>query len=270
MRTCTSCGRTLGKVATRCLYCGAAAAEAPPAGGGKPVLVRCPGCLRNARGAPGATGTCAYCALWFQVDDDGVARVGRNPSTPAATRAQVDALVADLPSARLWNVVRDILHRRAAYSELGAGEAERAIAALTLIATWPSAAPSWMPLPIADAPTVIPRAVFGVSDGAALQEYGHTVLLVLVGLRDRVADTTGRAAVNLLGLASNAALCVGFGVSEDDQVQTRARVQIRARLVEQHGGVDLEGLANQIDQHRPTPGFSTRRTDVLQAHFKPI
>lgn len=254
MRACASCGRTLGKVAARCLYCGSPATDTPAASAaGKPVVVTCPGCLRNVRVAPGTTGTCAYCALSVHVDGDETVRLGRAASTPAATRAQVDRLVADLPTARLWNVVRDVLYRRAAFNELGVGEGERAIAALTLIATWPGKSPYWMPLPLADAATVIPRVVFGVSDSGTLHEHGDTVLLAVLALRPRLGPSGGRAAVNLLGLASNLTLGVDFHASAPGHVETSVRVQIRATLVEQHGGVELIGRGNQIDQAPPTP-----------------
>lgn len=255
MRACTSCGRTLGKVATRCLYCGTAApADAAAAGPkGKPVVVSCPGCLRKARVTPGAPGSCAYCALSFDADDEGTARIGRAPGTAAATRAQLDALVAELPAARLWDLVRDVLYRRAAFGELGAGEAERAIGALTLIAEWPGDSPFWMPLALADASTVIPRVVFGVSDGGTLHEHGDTILLVCLALRPRLAASAGRAVVNILGAASNFGSGYGFHVGEPDHVETSMRVQIRTMLVERHGGVELAGRANQIDQNAPTP-----------------
>jgi hypothetical protein len=243
-------------MATRCLYCGTTAADAPAAGAGaagKPVVVTCPGCLRKARVVPGVTGACGYCALSFQIDDEGNARLGRTTSTPAATRAQVDHLVADLPSARLWDLVGDVLHRRVAFSELGTGEAERAIAALTLIASWPGDSPYWMPVALADAATLIPRVVFGVSDGAALHEHGDTNLLVCLALENRLSAASGRAAVNLLGVVSNLAAGVGFHADEPDQIETAARVQIRATLVEQHGGVELTRRGNQLDQEAPKP-----------------
>lgn len=257
MRACASRGRTIGKAAARCLYCGTPAADAasaaPAATGRKPVLVTCPGCLRNARVAPGAIGNCTYCALAFTVDDGGQARVGRAPSTPSASRAHVAELVADLPSARLWDVVRHVLHRRAAFDELGDGEAERAIAALTLIATWPGDSPRWLPVPLDDATAVVPRVVFGVSDGGRLREDGEHTLLVCLATRGRFADAGGRAVVNALGIASDLALGVGFHATDPDHVQTSVRVQIRATLVERHGGVELMRVANQIDQQAPWP-----------------
>ncbi len=266
MRACTSCGRTLGKVATRCLYCGTPAGDAPAAAGGarKPVVVTCPGCLRNARIAPGATGACTYCALAFHVDDAGTARLGRSPSTPAATRAQIDRVVADLPPARLWDLVRDVLHRRAAFDELGAGEAERAVDALTLIATWPGDSPFWLALSLAEAPALIPRVVFGVSDASTLIDDGDTTLLVVLALRSRMSGPGGRAAVNLLGAASNLALGVGFSARDQDQVNTSVRVQIRTDLVEDRGGVALAGRANQIDQEAPTPLSPAQEREICQ------
>lgn len=265
MRACASCGRTIGKVAARCLYCGKAASDraaAPTASAGssgsgasasarKPILVTCPGCLRNARVAPGASGNCSYCALAFSADDDGTPRIGRASSTRAATRADVNRLVADLPSARLWDVVRDVLLRRVAYSELGAGEAERAIDALTLIATWPGESPFWLPLPLDEATAVVPRAVFGVADGGKLHEDGEQVLLVTLATKDRPGDAKGRAAVNLLGFASEMALGVGFHAKDPGHVETEKRIQIRATLVERHGGIELTRIGNQIDQQPP-------------------
>ena len=277
MRTCTSCGRTLGKVAARCLYCGTAAVDtpapapatrkpgdAPAPAARKPVLATCPGCLRNARVAPGAAGACPYCALAFTVDDDGRAQLGRASTTPPATRAHVDRLVAELPSARLWDVVRDVLHRRTAYNELGVGEAERAIDALTLIATWPGDSPLWMPVSLDDAIAVIPRVVLGVSDGGRLLEDGDTILLATLSTRGRLGDAAGRASLNILGVASNLALGVGFHASDPDHVETSTRVQIRTTLVERHGGVELTEVANQIDQQRPTRLSVAQERDLLQ------
>jgi hypothetical protein len=261
VRACASCGRTIGKVAARCLYCGtpatdggaATAAPAAKASGGarKPMLVTCPGCLRNARVAPGASGSCSYCALAFSVDDDGAPRIGRAATAKSASRADVMRLVADLPSARLWDVVRDVLLRRAAYTELGVGEAERAIDALTLIATWPGQSPFWMPLPLDEATAVVPRVVFGVSDGGKLHEDGEHVLLITLSTRGRLGDAGGRAAVNLLGFASDMAFGVGFKANDPGHVETETRVQIRASLVERHGGIELTRLGNQIDQQPP-------------------
>jgi hypothetical protein len=252
VRACASCGRTLGKVAARCLYCGTPSGAPPATSHHKPQLVPCPGCLRNVRVTPGITGTCTYCALGIDADDGGTVSPAR-AAGPAVTRAQIEHLVADLPPARLWDLVRDILHRRAAFHELGAGEAERAIDALTLIATWPADSAYWLPLSLADAPSVIARAVFGVSDGAVLYESGDPTLLVVIGIRDRAGDTSGRAAVNLLGVASQLAIGVGFYARDTDRVETSTRIQIRATLVERDGGVELTRRRNQIDQDAPTP-----------------
>lgn len=258
MRACASCGRTIGKVAARCLYCGTVAADAPAAAATaqKAAIVKCPGCLRTARVAPGAKSSCSFCAIAFHVDDDGVARVGRASTTPAATHAQVNRLVSALPSARLWDAVRDVLLRRSAYSELGAGEAERAIDALTLIATWPGDSPQWLPIAIDDAVAIVPRAIFGVVDGGLLTEGGHTVLLSTIGTISK-SDLAARTADRLFdigaGLAISAvttSLGLGFGVSveSDEKLDNAVRLQLRSYLVAHEGGVHLTDVFNQIDQ----------------------
>lgn len=260
MRTCTSCGRTIGKVAARCLYCGTPTGDAPIAVARKPVLGSCPGCLRNVRALPGATGACAFCALSFELAEDGATRPAS--STPAVTHAHVHRLVSPLPAARLWDLVRDVLLRRAAFQELGAGEAERAVDALTLIATWPGESPQWLPIAIHEAPTVVPRAIFGVSDGGVVDEDEHTVLLSTIATMGRNKELAGRAASNLLGHASalgvsavTSSLGLGFGVryKPKDEVATESRLQLRAYLVARHGGVELETVLEQIDQEPPTP-----------------
>ena len=258
MRTCASCGRTVGKVAARCLYCGTPTGDAPIAAAKKPVLGTCPGCLRNVRGLPGTAGTCSFCALAFELADDGATRP--TSSTPAVAHAHVHRLVATLPAARLWDLVRDVLLRRAAFQELGAGEAERAIDALTSIATWPGESPQWLPIAIDEAPTVIPRAIFGVSDGGLVDEDDRMVLLSTIGTTARNKELAGRVATNLLGHASalgvsavTSSLGLGFGVrfKPKDEVATESRLQLRAYLVARHGGVELETVLAQIDQQAP-------------------
>jgi hypothetical protein len=155
-------------------------------------------------------------------------------------------------------VVRDVLHRRAAFNELGAGEPEQTIAALTLVATWPGASPTWLPIAMGDAAGVIPRAIFGVSDGGLLPEEGETVLLSTIATVPRNKDRAQRAAAGLLGHGVAAGLSaltsgLGFGVGykPPDDVDTQSRIQLRAHLSEHQGGVQLE-VYNQIDQQTPT------------------
>ena len=209
---------------------------------------------------PGASGACSFCALAFEVTDDGTARPAS--ASPAISHGDVHRLVSALPAARLWDVVRDVLLRRAAFQELGVGEAERAIDALTRIATWPGESPTWLPIAMHEATVVIPRVVFGVADAGLVDEHGRTILLSTIGTAGGSADTSGRVATSLLGHASamgvsavTSSLGLGFGVGykPSDEIATASRLQLRAYLVAREGGVELENVFNQIDQQAPYP-----------------
>lgn len=247
-------------MAARCLYCGTPTGDVPVAATRKPVLEACPGCLRTVRALPGATGTCSFCALAFEISDDGTARP--TSSTPAVGHGHVHRLVSTLPAARLWDLVRDVLLRRAAFQQLGAGEAERAIDALTLIATWPGAAPRWLPITLDEATGLVPRVLFGVNDGGLANEGGHTILLATIGTMAKNAELSGRVATSLLGHASamgvsavTSSLGLGFGVSyaPSGEIAAESRIQVRCYLVADQGGVELEHVFNQIDQRPPSP-----------------
>jgi hypothetical protein len=44
---------------------------------------------------------------------------------------------------------------------------------------------------------------------------------------------------------------IGFHAKDPNRVETEKRIQIRATLVERHGGIELTRLGNQIDQQPP-------------------
>jgi hypothetical protein len=250
---CTACGRPVGNLAARCLYCGTAVAgKAQPAARERTVLVECPGCERKARLATMVLGRCTFCGLQFMTSTPGRLRVGIGDAALATTE-EVNAALEACPPTGTWALVRSMLLARVHGDELGAGEAAAIVRALETVLRWePGTDLAFLPITSADAEVIVPRAVFGIADSAVYREPAATVLLVHLASRPRRRELDRHDALNVLGLASLATTGVGFSVDEPEELRTQERVQLRVTVRPATAGITI-AAANQIDQHPATP-----------------
>lgn len=265
MASCAACGRPMGNLARRCLYCGAAVAgepTAPPKH--KPVACGCPGCARTLRVVPGEPTACMYCGLAFTAAREPGRPPRLGPAHGGVTPAQIAALTAGLPAARVWQTVRAVLGARAELDELTPGEAEAVLRRLAATLDRPADDGAWwLPLELDEAAALVPRVVLGQADFGVAAEPGRAVVTVVLATRDRskLPDHGKRLAANAIGLALGVGLGVDLTVGGPEQLTGQTRVQLRIELAAQAGGVAL-GFANQIDQAPPTPLSAAERDEL--------
>jgi hypothetical protein len=264
-RTCASCERPLGNLASRCMHCGMLVAGAVVVTARKPVLVECPGCDRKVRVLPDEPSRCMYCAIQLiaNADPNRPARLAPASDAPRAARADIESILAGLPAKDPWDLVRDVVSARAETHDLLAGETEAIVDDLRAVTRWQhDGRDMFLPLGPAKAEALVPRAIFGVADYGVFRDRGETELLIPLAARPRARSTTREDAINALGLASSLAFGVGFGAKKVDAVDTRQRFQIRVVLHVVEDGVELEPH-NQIDQEPPTPLLQQQRDALV-------
>ncbi len=256
----------MGALAKRCLYCGTAAAGEAAAAKARPVACVCPGCARTVRVMPGAPAACMYCALPFTASSDPAQPPRLGPAHGGVSRAQVAALTAALPPARLWQTVRELLPARADREELVPGEAEAVLRRLAAILDHPAGdAAAWLPLELEEAEQLVARVVFGHVDFGVTRETGRSIVTVVLASRDRSnLPVHGKhLATDALGFALDRAIGIGFRADRTDEVRGQTRVQLRVELAPAHGGVAL-AFADQIDQDPPTPVSAAARDEIAR------